>query len=537
MLDRAVGRLPDPRASFRARERFSTGRDLEPEITDTTASLQRARAAARRVVRFLRGRRCGIQSLELRLVHREAAPTRVRLRLTRPTSEFAHHRRVSSTSVWRSSQLVEPVRAHPSASGLPIPLAEESGSLFAMNRGRPVQACRNSIERLRARLGTEAVYGLCLVPEHRPELAWRVAEPALPAAKTRNRDRHPKPKCAPASAEGKPLWLLAEPQLLDGDEQPCFEGTLELEQGPERIESGWWDGRDVQRDYYVARNPAGVRLWVFRDRHPPGAGSCMACSAELPDCGVPMSYAELHCLTQFQLPPGRLASGGAGRARGGARLCGARDHGRVLGGRRGACPRGGTRAFAATDRRQRVSPRGRITTRAARDQPRRLWPALPADHPGATCGSQGQLPSHARRPGCPPTDAPSDGGASRDSTDCLALWLPGKTPCAADGRWLAGLFPDRLWIAVELLTSGQDRRRLASLQALGRELGLPLVGGGRRAHARTRPARAAGCAHRDASAHHRRARGSRAASERRASSAPAFPAARDLSTRADRGDP
>ena len=47
--------------------------------------------------------------------------------------------------------------------------------------------------------------------------------------------------------------------------------------------------------------------------------------------------------------------------------------------------------------------------------------------------------------------------------DCLALWLPDKTPRAADGRWLAGLFPDRLWIAVELLTSGQDRRRLASL--------------------------------------------------------------------------
>ena len=28
-----------------------------------------------------------------------------------------------------------------------------------------------------------------------------------------------------------------------------------------------------------------------------------------------------------------------------------------------------------------------------------------------------------------------------DLDDCLALWLPGTTPCAADGRWLAGLFP------------------------------------------------------------------------------------------------
>ncbi len=62
--------------------------------------------------------------------------------------------------------------------------------------------------------------------------------------------------------------------------------------------------------------------------------------------------------------------------------------------------------------------------------------------------------------------------------DCLALWLPGATPCAADGRWLARVFQDRLWIAVELLTGGQDRRRLALLEALGRELTLPLVAAG-----------------------------------------------------------
>ncbi len=65
-----------------------------------------------------------------------------------------------------------------------------------------------------------------------------------------------------------------------------------------------------------------------------------------------------------------------------------------------------------------------------------------------------------------------------DLSDCLALWLPGPTPDEEHGRWLAGLFPHRLWIAVELLTTGQDRRRLASLERLGGELGLPLVAAG-----------------------------------------------------------
>ena len=35
---------------------------------------------------------------------------------------------------------------------------------------------------------------------------------------------------------------------------------------PERIESGWWDGADVTRDYFVAGDGSGARLWVFRER-------------------------------------------------------------------------------------------------------------------------------------------------------------------------------------------------------------------------------------------------------------------------------
>ncbi len=38
---------------------------------------------------------------------------------------------------------------------------------------------------------------------------------------------------------------------------------------PERIESGWWDGGDIARDYYTACDAHGVRLWVFRERRAP----------------------------------------------------------------------------------------------------------------------------------------------------------------------------------------------------------------------------------------------------------------------------
>jgi error-prone DNA polymerase len=61
---------------------------------------------------------------------------------------------------------------------------------------------------------------------------------------------------------------------------------------------------------------------------------------------------------------------------------------------------------------------------------------------------------------------------------CIALWLPPAQPQSGDASWLAGRFPGRTWIAVELLARGGDWDRLAMLQELGRQTGLPCVAGG-----------------------------------------------------------
>ena len=65
----------------------------------------------------------------------------------------------------------------------------------------------------------------------------------------------------------RPLWLLAAPRNLElRDGAPCYGGHLQLETPPERIESGWWEGNDVRRDYHVASNAKGERYWIFQDR-------------------------------------------------------------------------------------------------------------------------------------------------------------------------------------------------------------------------------------------------------------------------------
>jgi error-prone DNA polymerase len=61
----------------------------------------------------------------------------------------------------------------------------------------------------------------------------------------------------------------------------------------------------------------------------------------------------------------------------------------------------------------------------------------------------------------------------------LLLWVPsGSAHDLATGRWLQERFAGRLWLAVELLNAGNDRRRLAAARALGRELAMPLVAAG-----------------------------------------------------------
>ncbi len=62
---------------------------------------------------------------------------------------------------------------------------------------------------------------------------------------------------------------------------------------------------------------------------------------------------------------------------------------------------------------------------------------------------------------------------------CLLLWVPDSSlELAAGDRWITEAFAHRLWIAVELHADGLERSRLARLEALGRQLGLPLVASG-----------------------------------------------------------
>jgi hypothetical protein len=107
---------------------------------------------------------------------------------------------------------------------------------------------------------------------HRPENTWSMREPAaVNGSRAANHSGSlAKPVPPPWPAFRRPLWLLHAPQQLEEvDGVPPRRGALRFFGDVERIETGWWDGGDVGRDYYTVFDIYGVQLWIFRERAEP----------------------------------------------------------------------------------------------------------------------------------------------------------------------------------------------------------------------------------------------------------------------------
>ena len=65
-----------------------------------------------------------------------------------------------------------------------------------------------------------------------------------------------------------------------------------------------------------------------------------------------------------------------------------------------------------------------------------------------------------------------------DTSGLLALWLPQADDGPATGLWLKDIFPQRLWLAIELHCGPHDARQLAQLQQRASELQIPAVASG-----------------------------------------------------------
>jgi protein ImuB len=139
------------------------------------------------------------------------------------------------------------------------------------------------LDRLAGRLGRGAVFEPQPVADAQPEHAWVPVPVGLRPATA---SKPTAPRRGVSSAAGRrPVWMLPRPVPLEtvsvvpvtggrmstGDGGPplrfcwnCETHQVSRAHGPERIETAWWRGPCVRRDYYVVETEAGGRYWLFR---------------------------------------------------------------------------------------------------------------------------------------------------------------------------------------------------------------------------------------------------------------------------------
>ncbi len=254
-LDKAVGKRFDPRAGFHAPHSFCSKAELSTECSQLTVFIEAIAAMLDVAINQLRVRQAQIQSLTVSFEHRRGPPTVEHIALVEPSGQ---KNRLMNLIADRLERMVLPTPA------LALTLRTD---FFRPMHLRPPGLfgawCEDAagilIERLRERFGVGGVHGVGLNAEHRPEYAWsKVIDDLMkPSAST---------EISPWISD-RPLWVLPSPlPLSSSDARSYYGGSLRISSSVERIESGWWDERDVQRDYYTAMGACGQRLWIYQDR-------------------------------------------------------------------------------------------------------------------------------------------------------------------------------------------------------------------------------------------------------------------------------
>src|SRR5690606_8926850 len=151
--------------------------------------------------RHLRIRQAGARILWLRLHHRAAPPTLLRIGLLRPGTDARHFEELAAIHLD-----VVGLPAPVTAISLEADVAEAPGDAARDLWGRepdPERRVAGLLERLRARLGPHAVHGLRSGNERRPERAWEAVQE--PVVRRCRKDEEA------AGVRGRPAWMLEPP--------------------------------------------------------------------------------------------------------------------------------------------------------------------------------------------------------------------------------------------------------------------------------------------------------------------------------------
>lgn len=248
------------------------------------------------------------------------SPLYFRIGLSHPTTSVGHLNELVEMKLERRP-LSGPVQRIVVEASLTAPLGCRQRRLFSDGVEHEARHLNQLLDRLSSRLGASNVIRPALVPEAQPELAYRdvpltvgdeflgrgvgevkqregkgkgdgkVGQSARGAGQIKDeveRERRGRERLKQRRPSGsirsrrragrrliRPLHLRSPPLPLnvvavapDGPPAQLLFGRRSYRVlrfwGPERIETGWWRGRTVGRDYYRLEIVSGHWLWVFR---------------------------------------------------------------------------------------------------------------------------------------------------------------------------------------------------------------------------------------------------------------------------------
>jgi len=240
-LDLLNGGVDPGWVALKQPEQIQTRLDLAHPAHQFDALQFALKRACEQIATALNSRQLGALALVLRLRHEGQKSSDYRLSFSTPQGDssqlMAALKLKLADSVLRAEVLAIALIAAQTGA-----LAPQTGDLFA--RADHAKSERAPVlDRLRARLGDAAVQQPALSADHRLRVSHRLLAGEPPAGP-------------------RPLLLSARPERIAIE-------SVERVLGPERIESGWWDGFDQARDYWVAKRADGTLLLIWQDLRAP----------------------------------------------------------------------------------------------------------------------------------------------------------------------------------------------------------------------------------------------------------------------------
>ncbi len=267
-LDQLTGQIPETITPCHPLPKYQVKKSLEDGISHPEAIAHWVFKLVEQLLKLLAPRRLGMRHLACCFLLENRTAQTLDLRLCETTSDPKHINELVRIHL-EKLRLPRPVigfylEAHEVA---PLGAAQEE-FLEGISRDQSRQLSV-LLNRFSSRLGEEAVLSPGLYPDPIPERSVELASVTGPpqsvsanvVSKYHGLDRPtmlfltPRPIEVVASIpDGPPVFLFWKQRRIEIVE--CSE--------PERIETGWWQGAYVCRDYYQIETAEAQWLWIFR---------------------------------------------------------------------------------------------------------------------------------------------------------------------------------------------------------------------------------------------------------------------------------